>query len=620
MSTSNSKKKSTSTGKKHSDTRPVESKSKRAKKKRAKNKAIAVIVAILLILLIGGIAFGGWIYKNRDGMSGRKVLALLYPEKYSYSTEVADLNEYFQILKSDDVAIILQDSILKEDRGKYKNGRVYFSMDTIQKLFTKRFYISADDSAIYYSTSKEVRKAIIGEPTNVVTENGAPVSYDYEIAYKDNDGTIFVAADYVKKYSNFSYSYYGEPNRVQVYTEWNTYDSATLKMDTSVRYQGGIKSEVLTEVKTGDEVHFLERMEGWSKIKTQDGFIGYVENETLSEVSQKTDAPVVDAYDPKTDYAMTGPMSEKVILGWHQVYAADDGTNLKEVAESATCMNVVSPTWWYLTGDDGSYDSFANAYYVTYAHNQGYKVWPLIEDMSKENDEYALFSDEAKRNAFEDKLIADCLKYNVDGLNVDFECIGKETGPHYVQFLRELSIKMHANGLVLSVDNYPMNQGNLYYNLGEQGLVCDYVINMGYDEHWSGSQAGSVASAPFVEKGITDALNAGVPAGKLINAVPFYTRIWKTDGASVTSEAVSITTAQEWINNHGIETTWDEECQQYYGETTIGSTLCQIWQEDAKSMEVKLGIMQQYNLAGVACWSLKLGNSSVWNVIASYMK
>ncbi|MCQ2521259.1 MAG: glycosyl hydrolase family 18 protein [Lachnospiraceae bacterium] len=636
MSTSSGKKRSTGSKKKTSakkssgsknryiEERPVESKSKREKKRRTRNKVIAVVVAIFLILLIGGISYGGKLYhdyKNGEQMGWNKFMAMFYPEKYSYSTDTANLNEYFQILKTDDVAIILQDTILKEDRGKFKNGRVYFSLDTIKDLFTNRFYVSADEKSLLYSTSKEVRKVLIGEESNTVTENGAPVAYDYMVAYKDaSDGMIYVAADYVKKYANFSYAYYEDPHRVQVYTEWLPYNAVELKMDTAVRYQGGIKSEVLTNVKKGDTVRLLERMENWSKVKTVDGFIGYVENETLLEAVETTDPAVTDAYNPRMDYALTGPLDKKVVLGWHQIYSADDGTNLKEVTQNVTGMNVVSPTWWYLTGGDGSYKSYANYYYVTYAHDHGYQVWPLIEDMTFENDEYTLFSDETLRASFIDKLVSDCIQYKVDGLNVDFERIGKETGPHYVQFLRELSIKMHENGLILSVDNYPMNQGNLYYNLGEQGLVCDYVINMGYDEHWAGSAAGSVASAPFVEKGISDAINAGVPAGKLINAVPFYTRVWKTDGATVTSEAVSMNTAAEWIANHGINVTWDEECQQYYGETTIGNNFCQIWQEEVKSMEVKLSIMQQYGVGGVAGWRLGLDNAAVWNVIASYMQ
>ena len=82
----------------------------------------------------------------------------------------------------------------------------------------------------------------------------------------------------------------------------------------------------------------------------------------------------------------------------------------------------------------------------------------------------------------------------------------KEEAPHFIQFIRELSIGCRKNQLVLSVDD-PVPEFTTYYNRKEQGIVADYVIIMGYDEHTEGSEkAGSVASLPFVEKGITQTL------------------------------------------------------------------------------------------------------------------
>ncbi len=86
--------------------------------------------------------------------------------------------------------------------------------------------------------------------------------------------------------------------------------------------------------------------------------------------------------------------------------------------------------------------------------------------------------------------------------------------------------------------------------------MADYVIIMGYDEHYAGSaEAGSVASINFVEEGIKQTVEQ-VPANKIINAVPFYTRIWSTTGTDVSSQAVGMTMAQEYIKAHNIETVW----------------------------------------------------------------
>ena len=87
---------------------------------------------------------------------------------------------------------------------------------------------------------------------------------------------------------------------------------------------------------------------------------------------------------------------------------------------------------------------------------------------------------------------------------------------------------------------------------------------MGYDEHYVGSEAGSVASLPWVEQGIVDTLDE-VPAARVINAVPFYTRLWRTTGGNVTSEAIGMDQAQQVISENNVETYWDKTTSQNYG-------------------------------------------------------
>ena len=142
---------------------------------------------------------------------------------------------------------------------------------------------------------------------------------------------------------------------------------------------------------------------------------------------------------------------------------------------------------------------------------------------------------------------------------------------------------------------------------------------MGYDEHYSGSsEAGSVASIGFVEDGIRRTVEQ-VPAEKVINALPFYTRIWKSEGANLTSEAVGMEMAEQFVANHNIETRWDEETCQNYGEAMEGSVFYQVWLEDEQSIEAKLNIMEKYNIGGVAAWRLGFEKASIWDVVMDYL-
>ena len=249
----------------------------------------------------------------------------------------------------------------------------------------------------------------------------------------------------------------------------------------------------------------------------------------------------------------------------------------------------------------------------------GMEVWALIDNFDKDVSTYQTLSKTTSRTNLIRNLMTQVLKYDIDGINVDFEDVSYDAGEPFVQFLRELSIECRKEGIVLSVDNYVPREYTAHYNRKEQGIVADYVIIMGYDEHWGGGGvAGSVASIGFVEDGIAQTV-ADVPANKVINALPFYTRVWKTKGDSVTSEAIDMETAQNFIKNNGVNMSWDPQTAQNYGEVEKGNTLYQIWMEDKDSIEAKLAVMRKYNIGGVAAWKLGYETPDIWDMIAKYM-
>ncbi|MCQ2540978.1 MAG: glycosyl hydrolase family 18 protein [Lachnospiraceae bacterium] len=593
---------------------------KKRKNNKTKHKIISIVITIALIIGIIVIAFGSAIktsIENGDEIDARWFLGLIYPDKYAYSREMADLNEYFQLFGASDVAIIVGNERI-EDRGTYQNGAVYFPLSTAERLFTDRFYYNSEEGKLLYSTSTDIYTVDLNDGSQGYTYEGNFTSTDHRLAFVQGE-ELYISLDYVRKFANFQYTFYPEPNRVQVYTNWDSELVAELVKPTSIRYQGGIKSDVLRKAEKGEIVTVLEPMETWTKIHTADGFTGYVENTKLGEAYSQAGTPVNDAYNPMADYG-SGNADDSIILAWHQIYYADKGENLNSFLDGSEGVTVVSPTWFYINSSSGTFDNYATKDYVDNAHNKGYKVWALVEDMTnaKNYSEYELFSSSANRKALINNLVNAVIEVGADGINVDCEYVNKETGEHFVQFLRELSIETRKNGLVLSVDGYVQNQGNLYYDLREQGIVADYVVIMGYDEHWAGSEPGSVASIGFVEGGIQSALNSGVPSSKLINGVPFYTRLYRTEGADVSSQAIGMDEAQNWMANRGISPTWDDVACQYYIKFEDGTAVSEMFVEDKESMEARLSMMKGYNLAGVACWKLGLENKDIWSVLNSY--
>lgn len=562
-----------------------------------KKKGIPVLIAIVLIIVIFGVAFGG------------KIL-----DRYSYSKERADLYDFFKINGDSDVAIVLQNEML-EERGRLLDGTYYVDLATVHQYFNDRFYEDKGEGLLLYTLPEDIVRCVIGT-TEVSTSEGTK-DMGYQVSRYEGD-TLYIALDFIKQYTNFSYEAFTEPNRVQIYTQWDERQTASIKKDTAVRVRGGVKSEILTDVKADDKVVVLEQMETWSKIKTSDAIIGYVENKRLKNISMELPIPVTDYQEPEytsitRDY--------KINMGWHVVAGVAGNETLAECVANTKGLNVVSPTWFKLNDDFGGFTSFATQQYVDKAHNMGLEVWALIENIEYKDsiNMYNILSSTTNRTELINHLMDEVLMYGIDGINLDFEQISMDCGEHYIEFIRELSIPCRKNGIVLSIDNYVPTGYTNHYNRKEQGIVADYVVIMGYDEHYAGSpEAGSVASIDFVEDGIRQTVEQ-VPANKIINAIPFYTRIWETNGSEVSSQAVGMDTAEEYVRAHDIEVNWDEETCQNYGEYTNGGILYQVWLEDEKSIEVKLNVMENYGIAGVASWRLGFEKPEVWDVMEAYL-
>ena len=562
-----------------------------------KKKLIPVLIAIVLIIVIGGVSVGAALF-----------------ERYSYSKERADLSAYFQMNGESDVAIILQDELI-EERARLFDNAYYLDLTTVHKYFNDRFYEDKGEGLLLYTLPDDIVRTVIG--SSEVSGKSGTEELPYVPARYEGD-VLYLAIDFVKNYANFSYEGFGEPNRLQIYTQWNERAVAEINKDTAVRVLGGVKSEILKDMTAGDKVIILEEMESWSKVKTGDSIIGYVENKRLENTAAESPIPVTDYVEPEYTNITR---DHKINLGWHVIGGPAGNDTLSEAVANTKGLNVISPTWFKLNDSEGGFVSFASQDYVDKAHGMGLEVWALVENIEYADsiDMYALLSSTTKRARLIDSLVSTALDYNIDGINVDFEQISTDCGEHYIEFIRELSIPCRANGIVLSVDNYVPTGYTDHYDRGEQGVVADYVIIMGYDEHYSGSdQAGSVASIDFVEEGIERTVEQ-VPAHKVINAVPFYTRIWETKGAELGSQAVGMAAAEEYVSAHNIALEWDEETCQNYGEYTEGGSLFQVWLEDERSIEVKLNIMEKYQIGGVAGWRLGFEKPEIWDVIGVYL-
>lgn len=571
------------------------SQKKRRRRRRRNSNAVMVLVVILLIVVVAAV--------------GVLTAAI---KRHTPSDTRMDLNTYYGLEKEDDVALVLQNTV-SDTKGKWMDGRVYLDYETVSNVLGGRFYWEADSSQMLYTTPKEIL-AIAPESTSY-TVNGENKDEGYKII-RQTDDKIYLALDFIQKYMEITSTVTESPNKAVIRYQWGSEKIVKAKNDTVIRYRGGIKSDILTDVAKGTELTLIEELDNWSQVATSDGFNGYVSKEELTAPEEKK-----AEYDGSYKEEFTSlTRDHKINLAWHQVTSEDANAGLAQTLESIKGINVISPTWFSVTGAEGTISSLASADYVNLAHEKGLEVWGLIDNFNKDVSTLDTLSNRTSREHLIQKLIEEAVRVGLDGINVDFEALTQEEAPHFIQFIRELSISCRKNNLVLSVDN-PVPQFTSFYNRKEQGIVADYVIIMGYDEHTEGTEeAGSVASLPFVEEGIQQTLKE-VPKNKVINGVPFYTRLWFTDNAgTVTSEIMGMDQASKIVTEMGMEMYWNKDVSQNYAELSTDNGLYQMWLEDEQSLDAKMQLVQKYELGGVAEWKLGFERADVWNTISQYLQ
>ena len=588
--------------------------SRRAFIRRRRQRDLLTKAALFIVILVG-VVVGAILIKN-----------------FGSSKEKADLNKYYGIEKENQLAVIVDNEVVGAG-GILFEGKPYIEYAVVRDYLNGRFYVDIHENILLYTLPEGTIRADVGSKNYTLQKETH--SEDYVIL-KMEGNEAYIALDFVQKYTNIDFSLYQKPDRVMIVSQWGDAKVATVRKNGPLRESDSNKSAILTDVAKKDKVTVIQEKAGWKKVRTEDGFVGFIKSGSLKKtITEQTSREFKEQVyqNISKDYTIN--------MAWHVISNRDANNTVLETIANATGLTTVSPTWFMLRDTKGNITSYASSQYVNYVHQMNKEVWALVKDfdggIGSKEETYQLLSKTSNRENLINQLLAEALKCRIDGINVDFEHISKECSEHYLQFLRELSLKCRQNEIVLSVANPIPSQYSTQYNLKEQGQIVDYVIIMGYDEHAKGSyESGPVASLKFVEQGIKDALKV-VPKEKLINAVPFYTRLWKevlktedelkdqegTDAAeypyTVTSQTYGMKKIHIPIENAGAKIVEDKATGMNYAEWEADGATYKVWLEDEDALQEKLKLLKTYDLAGVAAWRLGFEKNGVWELIQKYV-
>lgn len=495
-----------------------------------------------------------------------------------------------------------------------ENGVVYVSTKDIANFFDDHiFYDNKYDQII---TTSETKVATLKLNENKAKVNGSTVDL-VASAKKIREQFYLPFSEISESVYNVETTYIKDTNTVVLVSLDRELTYANSGKKNSVKSNPTMFSKTVDKIEKGDNVTVIPSKNGdengWTKVTTENGKIGYVKTTTLANTKKIRD-----------NLEMGKQIQGNVSLVWEYFskYA-----KAPQRTEKIDGVNVVAPTFFSLADSEKgaivANVGQAGQNYINWAHSNGYRVWPWVANEATNKADKDLTSEILNDYKLREKLINSIVSavemYNLDGINLDFENMYESDKDAYSRLVIELAPRLKELGKVLSVDVTAPDGSpdwSLCFNRNVIGDVADYVIFMAYDQHnQSSTEAGTVAGCDWVEANINKFLGQeGVKPEKIILAMPFYTRVWNVTDGGLSSSAVDMKSQSTLIPGDA-KITWDDSLKQNLAEYEKNGRTYKVWMEDAKSLKCKLDLVKKYSLAGGAFWRKDQETSDVWKVI-----
>ena len=383
---------------------------------------------------------------------------------------------------------------------------------------------------------------------------------------------------------------------------------------------------------------------------------------TLSTGGAATMHPTVSAAPAFTTEAYEGTKFP-VRWGFYVTYNPNSWTSLQTNAKN---LNYVSP-WFFYVNKEGQVTGRDDPKVSRLLKEVGAKSLPMVQNSAQYNDFTSVLTDTNKQIAIIDQLDALITTNGYDGITIDFEWVNAADKGLLTTFMGRLYERLQPKGklvaMAVAAKSTDTTSGwSAPYDYAALGKVLDYMLVMAYDYHWSTSGPGPVAPINKLRTAAAYTVER-VPAKKVIWGVGVYGYDWERKGMPApTSKVASSTptaspTSTPTLTNTPIGTstptpsgtrtvtptatpTGKAEYRNYAEAMAAAATdgaksgydttaeapwviynrdgwQREIWYENRRSFDAKMGLIERYGMAGFGIWRLGQEDPKVWETVAS---
>ena len=508
------------------------------------------------------------------------------------------------IINNTNVTSNLRNEIIQED------GVIYLSEDDIANFFDKYIYLEEENNRVITTYNKKIAEVSLEE--NVININGADKTTSAHAI--ERDGVIYIPISEMTEVYDIEIGNIEETKIITMDSLDKEQRKAVVTSSLAVKSSTNFIARTVDRVKEGEAVIVISSDGGYSRIRTENGKIGYVKTNKLA-----------NEYTVREDMPEEKQIEGKINMTWD--YYSEVGSAPDRTGTTIDGVNVVSPAFFYIDENGNFRENIGESgeAYIDWAHGNGYKVWPMVSNAvaAKESLEVTseIMNSYENRKELIEQIVDVCVAYDLDGINIDFENMKQEDIDVYSRFIIELTPRLNEIGMVVSVDVTAPDGGETWsmcFDRNVIGDVADYIIFMAYDQNGiSSTTAGTTAGYNWIELNLVKFLQTEeIESDKLILGIPFYTRIWTEDanGEVVRSSTVNMEDIEDVLPDD-VQKNWDDELKQYYVEYQDGEYTRKMWVEDLESLKAKVSLVNENNLAGVASWQYGMETDDVWPMI-----